>query len=80
MEEGGKRSAEEVVEEGHLGVEAILVSLAALVLHGTSGVPHMSGDCEVVSSVVIAQGLGVVVVVLVALLALAHVVFDPVDL
>lgn len=40
----------------------------------------MSCHGEVVSGVVIAHGLGVVVVVLVALLALAHDVFDPVDL
>jgi len=80
LEEGEKRSVEEVVEEGHLGVEAILVSLAALVLHGTSGVPHVSCHGEVVSGVVIAHGLGVGVVVPVVLLALAHDVFDPVDL
>lgn len=70
------RSVEEVVEECQLGVEAILV---ALVLHGTSGVPHVSCHGEVVSGVVIAHGLGVGVVVPVVLLALAHDVFDPVD-
>lgn len=64
-----EQSVEKVVEEGQLGVEAILVSLAALVPHGASRVPHVGSDCEVVSSVVIAQGLGVVVVVPVALLA-----------
>ncbi len=68
-----KRSVEVAVDPVELRVETVTIALAALILHGACGIPHVCGHSEKVSGMVITQSLGGVVAVLrMLLLALAH--------
>lgn len=68
-----ERSVEAAVDPVELRVETVMIALAALILHGACGIPHVCGDREKVSGVIITQSLGGVGVVLrMLLLALAH--------